>query len=296
MPASTRIVVIGDVIDDIMVVPKVAVRHDTDTTATIRHRAGGSAANTAVWLGTLRGGVDFIGRVGASDIQRHAQNFINAGVDAWLTRDPTEPTGTIVIIVDGDERTMLTERGANSNLDVAAVTDDMLGSAAILHLTGYSVIDCRDPAALRGLIDRAIAQGVLVSIDPGSAGYIADFGVKKFLAAVAGATIIFPNLDEGRLLSGETEPAAVTDALAALFPVVAVTLGPDGVMLAQPGIRAQPIAALKSKIVDPTGAGDAFAAGFLGSYSRDRNAQTAAKAGVRTAARALSVIGGRPLV
>lgn len=293
---GSRIVVFGDVIDDIMVVPKVPVRTDTDTTASMRHRAGGSAANTAVWLGTLGAQVDFVGRVGASDIQRHSQHFFAAGVDALLSLDPTEPTGTIVVVVDGDQRTMLTERGANSNLDVAAISDDMLGSAAILHLTGYSVIDCRDPSALRALIDRAIALGVVVSVDPGSAGYIADFGVKRFLDAIDGAHVIFPNLDEGRLLTGETDAAHVADALTAQFAVVALTLGPDGVMLAQRGASARRVPALTSKIIDPTGAGDAFAAGFISSYSRDRDARTAAKAGVRIATRALAVIGGRPLV
>ena len=296
MAPAHRIIVFGDVIDDLVVVPRVSVRTDTDTTASIRHRAGGSAANTAVWLGTLGAQVDFVGRVGASDIQRHAQHFFAAGVDALLSLDPTEPTGTIVIIVDGDERTMLTERGANANLDITAISDTMLDNAVAMHFTGYSIIDCRDPAALRTLIDRARARGVIVSVDPGSAGYIADFGVKKFLKAIGGVDIVFPNLDEGRLLTGESEPALVADALAQLFPVVAVTLGPDGVYIAQPGVRAQQVPSLVTRIVDPTGAGDAFAAGFLRSYTRDRNLATAAKAGVRTASRALTLIGGRPPV
>ncbi len=293
---GTRIVVFGDVIDDIVVVPKKSVRPGTDTTASIRHRAGGSASNTAVWLGTLGAQVDFVGRVGAADIQRHSQHFFAAGVDALLSLDPTEPTGTIVIVVDGDERTMLTERGANSNLDVSAITDDMLRAATILHLTGYSIIDSRAPAAMRQLIERALNLGVVVSVDPGSAGYIADFGVKKFLATIDGVDVILPNLDEGRLLSGVTDAVDVTAALSERFAVVALTIGADGVVVAQRGHRSHNVPALTSKIVDPTGAGDAFAAGFLKSFAKDRNALDAAKAGVRTAARALSVIGGRPLV
>ena len=59
------------VIDDIVVVPSGPIRGDTDTPSSIRHRAGGSAANVASWLGRLNAGVDFVGRVAASDVGRH---------------------------------------------------------------------------------------------------------------------------------------------------------------------------------------------------------------------------------
>ena len=69
---GSRIVVVGDVINDIVAVPRIPVRPDTDTPSSIRPRPGGSAANTAVWLGSRGAAVDFVGAVGAHDAAEHA--------------------------------------------------------------------------------------------------------------------------------------------------------------------------------------------------------------------------------
>lgn len=292
--ARGRIVVLGDVIDDIVVVPRVPVRSDTDTPASIRHRPGGSAANVAAWLGSLGARVDFVGTVGLDDVDRHTALLASAGVRARIDGHPTLPTGTIVVIVDGERRTMLTERGANSRLDPRRVTGGLLAAAGLLHVTGYSIIDSPDRAALADLLGRAARGHVDVSIDPASAGFIADFGARRFLDAIAGATLVFPNLEEGRALTGETDPRAIAEALGALFPVVALTLGPAGAIVVQDGSRPLAIDAVPSPIVDPTGAGDAFCAGFLAAWNRERDAAAAARAAVRVAASAVASIGARP--
>src|SRR5690554_3490156 len=110
---TARIVVFGDVIDDIVVVPNGPIRDDTDTPSRISHRAGGSAANVASWLGRQGAGVDFVGRVAASDVPRHEEVLAGFGVTPHLVADEELPTGTIVVLVDGDSRSMLTDRGAN---------------------------------------------------------------------------------------------------------------------------------------------------------------------------------------
>jgi len=230
-----RVVVFGDVIDDILVSPSAPIRVDTDTPSSIRHRAGGSAANTAAWLGFAGAPVDFVGIVARDDVERHSALLRHSGVTPHLSGHPTLPTGTIVVLVEGELRSMLTERGANGVLHPDSVTDELLDDAAILHLTGYSVVDSADPAALRRLMDRALARGVEISLDPGSAGYIADFGSDGFLEAVRGASLLFPNLAEARVLTGESDPLAVAASLATWFPVVALTLGADGAMVTRAG-------------------------------------------------------------
>ncbi len=264
-----RIVVFGDVMDDIVAVPSQQPRLDTDTAASIRQRAGGAAANTAAWLGALGSPVDFVGMVGAVDLQRHDELLRGCGVTSLLQSDASAPTGTIVLIVQGEQRTMLTERGANSRLDPASVTDELLDRAGVLHITGYSVVDCPDPVGIRRLVDRAIARGARVSVDPGSAGYIADFGAERFLDTVIGASVIMPNLDEGRALTGSTDPHEIVMGLAERFPLVLLTLGSQGVMVMARGYTPRRVAASRIRIVDPTGAGDAFAAGFLHTWMRD---------------------------
>lgn len=289
-----RIVVVGDVINDIVVVPHGDVRPDTDTASDIRPRPGGSAANTAVWLGSLGAEVDFVGAVGLEDVAQHEAVFREAGVVPHLQVSSGLPTGTIVILVDGERRTMLTERGANSSLSSSAVTAELLAGAGLLHISGYSILDGFGIPGARDLIDRAGAAGVPVSVTPGSSGYIEDFGAEPFLEAIAGTTILFPNLAEGAMLSGETKPERIGAALRERFAVVVLTMGAEGLIVFEGKTATRVPAPNIEHIVDPTGAGDALAAGFLDRWVSGHVALAAAEAGVFVAARAIMVMGGRP--
>lgn len=292
----TRIVVFGDVIDDVVVVPHGAIRTDTDTVSSIRNRPGGSAANAAAWMASLGASTDFVGVVGIDDLERHTTLLEKAGVRVHLTGDPQLPTGAIVVIVEGEQRTMLTETGANAMMTPDAVGDELLNGAALLHFTGYSLFSQPDDTAIRRLIERSAALGVQVSVDPGSAGFIRDFGVKRFMDAVHGASMIFPNLEEGRLLTGLREPEEVAEALLEQFRLVALTLDTDGVLVARRGHPPTRFAATPTVIVDPTGAGDSFAAGFLAEWVRSGDELAAAQAGVAAGAIAVATIGARPHV
>lgn len=289
-----RIVVVGDIINDIVVVPRGEIRPDTDTASTIRQRPGGSAANTAVWLGSLGAAVDFVGCVGLEDQAEHEAVFADAGVTAHLQIAADVPTGTIVILVDGERRTMLTERGANSAFRSTSVTDELLAQAAVLHISGYSILDGFGMPGARDLIDRATAAGVPVSVTPGSSGYISDFGAAAFLEAIEGTTVLFPNLAEGELLSGQTDPDRIGAALRERFEVVVLTMGAEGLIVFEGKQRTRVPAPAIQHIVDPTGAGDALAAGFLDRWVGSRDAVAAAEAGVFVAARAIMLMGGRP--
>jgi sugar/nucleoside kinase (ribokinase family) len=306
MPGGRRIVVFGDVIDDIVVVPHGPVVVDDDTPSSVRHRAGGSAANAAAWMASAGAEVDFVGLVAADDVGRHSELLARAGVTPHLGAHPSLPTGAIVVIVDQQNRTMLTERGANAALDPDAVGGDLLAGAALLHVSAYGIFDAADLEPYRRMIWRATAQGVAVSVDPGSARLLARFGVERFLRLIDGVSILFPNLEEGRILTGLNDPAEIVGALSDRFELVALTLAETGALVSRRGARPVHAAAIDTSILDSTGAGDAFAAGFLASWaaalagaesgagSVDADVAVAAEAGVRLAARAVSVIGGRP--
>ena len=285
-PARARIVCFGDLIDDVVVIPNGPVRDDTDTPSTIRFRPGGSAANTAAWLGTLGAPVDLVASVGRGDAQRHTAQL--EGARAHLSEHPELPTGTIVVLVDAQRRHMLTERGANAALDPSAVTDALLADAAILHLTGHTLLN---ELGLGDLIERASAAGVAVSISPGSAGFIGDYGVEAFAAAIAGASLVFASLEEGRLLTGLSTPADVAAALP--FDHVVLTLGMDGVLVNRGGEQFT-VPAVETTVVDPTGAGDAFCAGYLAEWVASGDARAAASRGTQVAARAVATVGARP--
>lgn len=290
-----RVVVFGDVIDDILVVPQEPIRDDTDTTSSIRFSAGGSAANTASWLGALGAQVDFVGMVGAGDIPRHSAVLESFGVTPRLLSAADLPTGTIVVIVDGQHRAMLTERGANDLLSPDDVSDALLDSAGVVHFTGYSLFGAQDRSeAVRRLIARCVERGVPVSVDPGSAGFLESYGAERFLETIAGATLFFPSLEEARFLTGLETPDQMMSVLRELFPLVALTMGERGVLLGGRGLENLQMDAPDTVVVDPTGAGDAFSAGFLRDWVTSRDRLSAARSGSDAAVRAVGTIGGRP--
>ena len=297
---SPRVVVFGDVIDDIIVTPSGDIRPDTDTPARIVRTAGGSAANSAAWLAWAGCHVDFVGRVHVTDLERHRALLVEARVSPHLLGEPDLPTGAIVVIVSADgARTMLAQRGANAALSPRDIGPERLARAHHLHFTGYSIFRHARTADFPDLIRRAHDADVTVSVDPGSAGFIADFGRDRFLEAIGEADIVVPNLDEGRALTGRSDPSSIVESLVERFPLVALTLGRDGVVLGtNDGIRLS-APSKATRAVDTTGAGDAFCASFLSVVLhepvRDRDVlERAVSRGLDTAARAVAVVGARP--
>ena len=294
MTVAGTIVVVGDVIDDIIVRPDGAIRTDTDTPALIERHPGGSSANTAAWLGHIGADVHFFGQVGLADLDRHTRELEKFGVKTHLNGDPERSTGTIVIIVEGDKRTMLTDRGTNVIFDLDSVPQDLIAIANFLHFTGHTIIDEPKRESVTRLIARAIAHGVTVSIDPASAGFISDFGVDEFLRLCSGAHILRPNEDEVRMLSGLDDVDAATHALTELFPLVVTTCGRDGVIVAQRGEAIAHVDVKPVDVVDPTGAGDSFNAGLLAGLARGLTPLEASRAAVLVAADAVRTVGARP--
>ncbi|WP_314505936.1 carbohydrate kinase family protein [uncultured Microbacterium sp.] len=276
------ILVVGDVIDDTVVIPSGPIRPDTDTASAIRSVAGGSAANTAAWLAALGADVAFVGAVNRSDVDRHSA--LLAGVDVHLQGTPS-PTGAIIVLVQGADRSMLTDRGANADLDFDAIPDDLM--RAHVHLTGHSMA-ASDGAAFARFLRRAKAAGATVSVSPGSVAYIDALGAARFAEVIAGADVLFASAVEGSALTGVSELDAIAARVDA--PTVVLTLGADGVVV--DGTHLPAVTA--PVVVDPTGAGDAFCAGFLARWIVDRDAVAAARAGTEVAARAVGVVGGRP--
>ncbi|HWH97316.1 MAG TPA: carbohydrate kinase family protein [Pseudolysinimonas sp.] len=292
-----RIVVVGDLMNDIVVVPRGPILPDTDTESQVRPRPGGSAANTAAWLGSLDVAVDFVGAVGDADAEIHAELFRVGGVTPHLQVEHGLPTGIIVILVRGEERSMLTERGANAAFSGATLTDEVLDTAAIVHVSGYTIVKDFRSGAAQQIMRRAHDRGIPVSVTPGSYSYLSLYGVERFLDDIRGTEILIANLAEGRLLAGQGDPTEIGAVLLEHAPLVLLTRGSDGVTLFRRElppleVRAPPV----TKLVDPTGAGDALAAGFLAHWVRSRDPEAALRSAVLLAARAVMLIGGRPPV
>ena len=290
----SRVLVVGDLVDDISVRLLDDVTEASDTNAEIRLRPGGSAGNVAAWLGHL--GVDtvFCGRVGADAVERHVRALAGLGVEAHVAGDPGT-TATIVLQLDRDgERTMFVDRGANRGLVHDDIPDETWRDVTWLHLTGYTFFDASTrPVAVELLAD-ARRRGAGVSVDPSSVAFLRAAGGESFLGWVDGVAVIFPNLDEARVLVGSTGPQIDLDALAVRFPHVVVTLGSMGAAYLGGTERAQ-ITAPRIDVVDTTGAGDAFAAGFLARWVDGGTPEEALDGGRAAAEICVTHLGARPV-
>ena len=209
----------------------------------------------------------FAGRVGARDAAYHRRELARAGVRAHLAADREAETGSIVIMVAPDgERTMFTDRGANLRLRRSDVPAGLLDGAAALHLTGYTF--CEPPLleVALWLLEQARARELAVTIDPGSAAFLARLEPKAFLRWTEGAAVCFPNRDEAAVLTGEPDPVSMAARLTRHYGVVVVKLGGAGCVLATPGEAPVLIAAHPARATDTTGAGDAFCGAFLSKW------------------------------
>ena len=264
LPRSGQILVCGDVINDVLVKPLDGVTPDSDTPATISARPGGAAANQAAWMAHLGADVVFAGRVGARDAAYHRRELARVGVRAHLAADREAETGSIVIMVAPDgERTMFTDRGANLRLRRADVPARLLDGAAVLHLTGYTFCEPSLLEVALWLLGEARARGLAVTIDPGSAAFLARMEPAAFLRWTEGAAVCFPNRDEAAVLTGEAGPLAMAAHLTRYYGAVVVKLGGAGCVLAVPGETPVLIAPAPVRAIDSTGAGDAFCGAFM---------------------------------
>ena len=289
------VVVVGDVINDFIVRPQAPLAVGTDTPSEIEQSPGGSGANQAAWLATLGTPVRFAGRVGASDAAYHREALERLGVETWLVSDDGTATGTIVVLVTPDgERSMFTDRGANLGLRPAELPGQLLDGARLLHISGYQLFEPGTRSAVRDLWTAATEAGIPISVDPASVSGLRKVGSESFLEWTSGARLVFPNLDEGRLLTGQEEPGAIVTALLENYPMVALKLGAAGALVAAGDGRRVPMAARPAEVVDCTGAGDAFCAGFLTQWVRGRELEECALSAVTAAARATGQVGARP--
>ena len=291
----TAVVVVGDVAADVVVLLGGEPAPGSDRPATISTRGGGAGANVAAHLAALGTPVLLAGCVGDDAAAAAlAADLAAAGVDLALRTVPGTATGTIVSLVEPDgSRSMLADRGANRALRSDDVPVPAPGGH--LHLSGYVLLDPSSRAAGLAALSAAAEAGCTVSLDPASTRPLAGYGVDRWLADTAAATLLLPNAEEARLLAGCADVAAAARELADRHRVVAVSLGGDGALWAS-GRNLVHRPAHPATVVDTTGAGDAFAAGLLAAWvaaGGRPDPATALAAGLARAATVVSRPGAR---
>jgi sugar/nucleoside kinase (ribokinase family) len=286
--AAGDVLVVGDVMVDVVTVHKDPIEPGTDTAARIRLGGGGSAANTACWLASLGHRTRLLAALGDDPLGDAALvGLADAGVQFAGHRIEGECTGTCVVLIGPDgERTMLPDRGANDRLPLAAAVEAFDPMPGWLHLSGYTLLGEGSRNAGRALLSAALAAGLRVSVDAASAAPLRAIGASAFLDWIEGVHVVFANDAEVEALGGA---AAVLDRVAS----VAVKHGSAGATWTD-GVDTEVVDGLPVDVVDPTGAGDAFAAGWIASRRAGEPVSAALAAAVAAGATAVTVAGARP--
>jgi sugar/nucleoside kinase (ribokinase family) len=293
MSAGT-ILVVGDVITDIIVMPEGPVVRGSDRRATIRSRPGGSAANQAVWLGSLGVAVKFVSRVAAADLEINLGYFRSRGVEPLLIADSEAPSGVLISIVDSDgERSFLTDRGANLNLSAKDLPFSLLDGVGLLMVSGYSFFTAEPRAAVMALMKEARDRKITTAVDPASVGFLREVGPENFLKWTAGTGTIFANLDEALELTGSVDLNLQMQTLGRFYSRVVIKRGVAGAAIGGRSGVTLSMPAPPTEVVDTTGAGDAFAAAFLASELKGKPVEACLSAGIDAGAKAVTRIGGQ---
>ncbi|QYO76521.1 carbohydrate kinase family protein [Devosia salina] len=292
---SARVLVVGDVMTDIIVRPEGPIVPGSDRRAEIRNRPGGSGANQAVWLGAAGADVLFAARVGAGERAMYENYFRGLGVVPALAGDRDLPSGVLVTILDpSGERSFLTDRGANLNLSVADLPESLLDGVGLVLVSGYSFFASGPRHAVQALLRAARRRGVPIAVDPASTGFLDEVGPQLFLDWVGQADWLFANEAEAELLTGEADFDAQMRVLGQQFSHVVIKRGRFGAALGGRDGVIQSHPAPLVKVVDTTGAGDAFAAGFVAALLRGEAHAACLEAGIASGARAVQAVGGQP--
>lgn len=263
-----------------------------------RETSGGSAANTAAGVAALGASAGFIGQVADDQLGRVFAHDIRAlGVHFDTAPRPGEPpTARCLILVTPDaQRTMNTYLGASQFLSPSEIDLDLVRASGILYLEGYLWDPEQPRAAMRAAIDAAKDAGRKVALTLSDA-----FCVDRHRAIFDGlldagrVDILFANEVEILSLAQTDDFDAAVAATARRVPLLVVTRSEKGAIAVKDGQRVGVPAEPVEEVIDTTGAGDLFAAGFLAGQAQGRSIADSLTMGAVAAAEVISHFGARP--
>ena len=277
---------------------------DDETSATIygalgpaTEVSGGSAANTAACLASLGAPVQFVGKIHDDGLGKVFAHDIEAIGVRYETRPAIDGPGTgrcLVMVTPDAEKTMCTNLGAGETLQPSDIDVAAVASAKVLYIEGYLCGKPETTPAVERAISAARASGTLVALsgsDPAWVGLVRD----ALWGLLDRTDILFANEQEALGLAATDDLDEAVRILAKKCPTLAVTLGSKGcIVVDSSGSVAVPAESVEH-VIDTTGAGDSFAAGFLYGSINDLGPQVSARLGVLAASEMISHLGARPL-
>jgi sugar/nucleoside kinase (ribokinase family) len=256
------LICVGDVMLDVRV-DTAELARGGDVHGKVVLQPGGTSANAAVWAASTGASARVHAKVGRDVPGRLLRTELDArGVEASLIEDATAATGTMLVVFEAGERSMVADRGANARLHPSDLPERLEAGAVLV--SGYLLL--QDGAREAGVEALRRADAAWVAVEAASWPLVDAAGADGFHELAAGATAVLANEREAFSLTG-LEPDAAVKALGERYRLACVKLGADGAVLVLDGAMHR---ASSTPIVefDPTGAGDAFDGVLLGWLAR----------------------------
>jgi len=296
---TINVLCIGDVMLDVIARINVSpqkINYGSDTASRISTSSGGAAGNVAAWLTRTDARSTIVSHVGDDPAgSAIVAEFDALGVAHGELVIPGETSGVVVVLVDSSgERTMFPDKGANSRLTIADLPD--LSTFQAAYISGYALLN---PLARDGVLEMVAkikADGIPIYFDPASVGSMKDVTDKELHTWFSLMDVLLLNEEESIYLTGSVDIERALDYLLDFSEVVVIKRGSAGAIAKARGFDSISVAAVATTVVDTTGAGDSFAAGFIASFSKNRDLTAALQAGGELAAGCVAIVGGRPRV
>ena len=296
---TINVLCIGDVMLDVIARINVSpqkINFGSDTASRISTSSGGAAGNVAAWLTRTDARSTIVSHVGDDPAGAAIiAEFDALGVSHGDLVIPGETSGVVVVLVDSSgERTMFPDKGANSRLTAQDLPD--LNSFQAVYISGYALLNPLARDGVLAMIEKIKADGLPIYFDPASVGAMKDIADKELHNWFSMMDVLFLNEEESIYLTGSVDIERALNYLLDFSQVVVIKRGSAGAIAKARGFDSISLPAFAATVVDTTGAGDSFAAGFIASYSKNHDLTAALQAGGELAAGCVAIVGGRPRV
>jgi sugar/nucleoside kinase (ribokinase family) len=296
---SVNVICIGDVMLDVIAridLSPQKINFGSDTASRISTNGGGAAGNVAAWLTRTSAKSTIVSHVGDDPAgSALIAEFDSLGIAHENLVIPGEASGVVVVLVDSSgERTMFPDNGANSGLHLGDLPE--LDVFDVVYLSGYSPLDPLSRPGVLAMIAKIKEAGLPIYFDPASVGGMMEVPLSEVKSWIQMMDVLLLNEEEAIYLTGETDPLKALEILLQDCETVVIKRGSQGAIGKSRGSILVSTPAQSTEVVDTTGAGDSFAAGFIASYATSKNMQYGLESGAAVAAKCVAIVGARPRV
>lgn len=254
----------------------------------------GGTANVAVALSGVGGKSAFIGKIGDDCFGRaFVEDLDSSGVLNKIAVSKDKSTGIVMdFVLPGGDRAFLIDRGANSELAPEDIDFDLVRDSTFIYFTGFSFQDKQTSETIRKTMEETSRCGATIIFNPGAATLASEFREEFIRIIKSYVNILILNFSEAQNLAGLKEEDEILAFLLTCVDTVALTKGSRGSTIAGKG-KIHRLGTYQPQVVDTTGAGDAYAAGFIYGLARGWKEEDAGDFAAKIAARAVSHLGAR---